>query len=161
MEDFAAGTVDLGGPVEAVHVSKAAEEQESAQRMRIGGEARTSFRHFLQGPFGASREAHLCRHTPSPSAAEATVPCRPLAFASVPRAHMPPDMAAEGITLGRAIAGDSSAWTWGVAGFGGLHERPPCWRERGRARGPAFQSPPTLMAGSLSCPARTPTDSAE
>src|SRR2546428_5167442 len=115
LEDFAAGTVDLGGPIEAIHVSKAAEEQASAHRIRIAGEARTSVRGFLPRPFGKSLEAHLCRHTTSPSAAGATVPCRPIAFASVPRARMPPDMAAEGITLGPAIAGDSPARTWGVA----------------------------------------------
>src|SRR3989442_901521 len=62
MEDFAAGTVDLGGLVEAIHVSKAAEEQESAHRIRINGEARTSFRDFLQRPFGASRETHFSPH---------------------------------------------------------------------------------------------------
>src|SRR5207245_10606152 len=104
MEDLSAGTVDLGGPVEAIHVYKAAEEQESAHRIRIDGEARTPFRDFLQRPFGASREAHLCRHATPPSAAEATVPWRLIAFPSGRRGHIPHDIGAGGLRVGRASA---------------------------------------------------------
>jgi len=75
MEDLAAGAVNLGCRINAVHVSKAPEEQESAQRIRIDREARTSFRDFLERPFGTGREAHLGRHATSSSSAEPTVPC--------------------------------------------------------------------------------------
>src|SRR3989442_14042654 len=62
MEDLAAGTVDLGCRIDAIDISKAPEKQESAQWIRINREAWTSLRDFLERPFGASRETHLCRH---------------------------------------------------------------------------------------------------